>query len=174
MFGVPIATIVFYIFVASLLILPCRFVWHYWQHANNSNNPSELRWINIDNRTMYVDALKTLITASGIAVALVASSARISEQHKDPIVETSARIAVVCLVSCVCLSLIAIMALLRGYELSVARLKVDLQRLGLETTVNTQGLLTNHQLLWILVPCWLSLCTFVIGFVFLGRIAFHF
>jgi hypothetical protein len=163
-------TVVFYIFVASLLVLPCWFIWQYWDKAKKR----ELRWLNQDNRNMYVDALKTMITASGIAVALVASSAVASARNKNPIVEFSARIAVVCLVSCVCLSLTTIMALLRGYELAQARLLAQAKSVGVELSVKTQGSLSDSELGCILVPAVFSFSCFLVGFVFLARIAFHF
>jgi hypothetical protein len=168
--GVSPWTVFFYIFVVSLVALPSWFIWQYWDKAKKR----ELRWLNIDNRNMYVDALKTMITASGIAVALVASSAVASERNKNPIVEFSARVAVVCLISCVCLSLTAIMALLRGYELAQARLMEQAKSVGIELSVKTQGSLSDSELQCILVPAGFSFSCFVVGFVFLGRIAFHF
>lgn len=123
---------------------------------------------------MYVDALTTMITASGIAVALVASSAVGSERHKNPVVEFSAKVAVVCLVSCVCFSLTSILALLRGYELAQARFMAQARASDTKVNVAAQGPLTNRQLLCILVLSGLSVTCFVVGFVFLGRIALHF
>jgi hypothetical protein len=169
--GVSIWTWVFYFAVISFIAVGWWFIWQYWDRASSSE---QLRWINVDNRTMYVDALKTMITASGIAVALVASSAVGSVRNKNPIVEFSAKVAVVCLVSCVCLSLTAIMALLRGYELAQAKFTARSRATGTKVNVEEQGPLTNHQLLCILVLSGLSVTCFVVGFVFLGRIALHF
>jgi hypothetical protein len=95
---------------------------------------------------MYVDGAKTLITASGIAVALL---------------------------SCVCLSLIVILALLRGFERAENRY-IDEQRKERKQIEAGEGRLNTTELLFILVPTGFALSCFLVGFVFLGRIAFHF
>jgi hypothetical protein len=69
---------------------------------------------------MYVDAAKTLIAGSGIAVTLLASSA-VSGRATNEFVAASAKVAVVCLISCVCLSLVVILALMRGFERAQSR-----------------------------------------------------
>jgi len=121
---------------------------------------------------MYVDGAKTLITASGIAVALLASSA-VSAKTANHLVAFSAKVAVVCLISCVCLSLIVILALLRGFERAENRY-IDEQRKAGKQIEAGEGKLNTTELLFILVPTSLALSCFLVGFVFLGRIAFHF
>jgi hypothetical protein len=129
-------------------------------------------WTNPDTRNMYVDGAKTLITASGIAVALLASSSVASARTASPVVAFSAKVAAVCLISCVCLSLVVILALLRGYERSWSRNQERMTAAGQGST--NEGKLNTAELMLILVPSGLALSTFVTGFVFLGRIAFHF
>ena len=102
------------------------FVWHYWHEARSRG----WDWISDDSRNMYVDGAKTLITASGIAVALLASSAVSSARTANDLVAFSAKVAVVCLISCVCLSLILILALLRGFERAENRYIDEQRKMG--------------------------------------------
>src|SRR5438876_10766044 len=114
----PTWTYLFYIFVTFLAVAPLPFALHYWCKAHG---PLQWIWISIDSRNMYVDGAKTLITASGIAVALLASSSVASARTANPLVAFSAKVAVVCLIACVCFSLIVILALLRGFEQAQSR-----------------------------------------------------
>jgi hypothetical protein len=129
-------------------------------------------WTNPDTRNMYVDGVKTLITASGIAVALLASSSVASARTASTLIAFSAKVAAVCLISCVCLCLVVILALLRGYERAWSRNQERMLAAGAGST--NEGKLNTAELVLILVPSGLALSTFVTGFVFLGRIAFHF
>lgn len=121
---------------------------------------------------MYVDGAKTLITASGIAVALLASSAVAAARTSNGLVAFSAKVAVVCLIACVCLSLVTILTLLRGYERAHSRHTDQLRKTGGQGTA--EGPLNAIELLFILVPTAGALSCFLVGFLFLGRIAFHF
>jgi hypothetical protein len=123
---------------------------------------------------MYVDAFKTVITAAGIAVALLASSAVGTARTASQIVAFSAKVAAVCLISCVCFSLIAIVGLLRGHELAKSRNIDDRRTKGQSTADVTEGKLSTGELLCILAPGGISLSLFLVGFTFLARIAFHF
>src|ERR1700722_11872709 len=100
MAGAPTWTCLFYIFVLVVSVVPAFFVWHYWHEARTK----DWGWTSTDSRTMYVDGAKALITASGIAVALLASSAVSSVRSTNGLVAFSAKVAAVCLISCVCLS----------------------------------------------------------------------
>lgn len=104
----PTWTCVFYVFAFVLATAPTMFAWHYWHEAPTRG----WDWISQDSRNMYVDGAKTLIIASGITVALLASSAVGAARTANNIVAFSAKVATVCLISCVCLSLIVILALL--------------------------------------------------------------
>jgi len=116
---------------------------------------------------MYVDAAKTLITASGIAVALLASSTVASERATNNLVAFSAKVAVVCLIACVCFSIVVILALMRGFERAQSRHIESGGHAG-------EGKLNSIELRFILIPAGGALSCFLVGFVFLGRIAFHF
>ena len=167
--GAPTWTCLFYIFVIGLSLAPMVFLWHYWHEGRTK----DWAWTSQDSRTMYVDGAKTLITASGIAVALLASSSVSSARSTSSLVAFSAKVAVVCLISCVCLSLIVILALLRGFERAQSR-HIEEQRNAGDVPKAGQGKLNSAELLFILVPAGLGLSCFLVGFVFLGRIAFHF
>jgi hypothetical protein len=165
-------TCVFYVFVSSLSAAPFLFVLHYWHEAKTRG----WSWTSVDSRDMYVDGAKTMITGSGIAVALLASSVFSQRTTENSLVVFSAKVGVVCLISCVCLSLIVILALLRGHERAKSRRIEKLRQAGKLSPgiVVTEGQLNNGELLFILVPSALALSCFLVGFVFLGRIVFHF
>jgi hypothetical protein len=167
--GTPTWTCLFYIFVFALAVAPSLFAWSYWHEARTRG----WDWISEDSRTMYVDGAKTMITGAGIAVALLASSTVASARTTSGLVAFSAKVAVVCLISCVCLSLILILALLRGFERAQARY-IDQQRNAGKNFTAGEGKLTAGELLCILIPTSMALSCFLVGFVFLGRIAFHF
>jgi hypothetical protein len=169
MCGAPTWTCIFYIFAFLLSLTPVLFVWHYWHEARTK----DWGWTSTDSRTMYVDGAKTLISASGIAVALLASSSISSARNTSDLVAFSAKVAAVCLISCVCLSLIVILALLRGFERAQSRHIEEQRKSGNQPKVG-QGRLNSIELLFILVPAGFGLSCFLVGFLFLGRIAFHF
>jgi hypothetical protein len=164
-------TCAFYVFVSALAAAPFIFVWHYWHEAATKG----WSWSSVDSRVMYVDGAKTLITGSGIAVALLASSVFSQRATASSLVTFSAKVAVVCLISCVCLSLVVILALLRGHERAKARNIENLRAAGKLTGQQVdEGQLNKGELLFILVPGGCALSCFLVGFVFLGRIVFHF
>src|SRR5437899_2520785 len=166
MAGTPTWTCLFYVFVFVLAVAPIFFVFSYWREARTRG----WDWISEESRSMYVDGAKTLITASGIAVALLASSAVSSARTTSNLVAFSAKVAVVCLISCVCLSLIVILALLRGFERAENRYIDEQHKEGKQIEAG-EGKLNTTELLFILVPTSLALSCFLVGFVFLGRIA---
>src|SRR5580658_6515285 len=101
-------TCVFYVVASLVALAPLWFVFHIWHDAQTK----DWFWSNEDSRNMYVDAAKTLIAASGIAVVLLAS--RVStENHGSDIAAVSAKVAVVCLILCVGASLVAMLAMIR-------------------------------------------------------------
>jgi hypothetical protein len=157
------ATCLFYVLVFIMAVVPMLFVWTVWHEAKTRG----WDWTSDQSRNMYVDAAKTLITASGIAVALLASSTVASVRATNNIVAFSAKVAVVCLISCVCLSLIVILALMRGFERAQSRHIEAGGRAG-------EGKLNSAELLFIVIPGGAALSCFLVGFVFLGRITFHF
>lgn len=164
----PLTTAFFYLFLVVLVVAPFPFIQSYWREAHERG----WSWIDEDSRTMYVDAAKTLITASGIAVALVASSAVSFERATNEIVKFSTKTAVVCLIAAVCLSVLLILLLLRFSEIAASRYLDDERKAGRQVTVQ-QGKLNDSELLLILTSAWAALSFFLVGFAFLGRIVFH-
>ena len=126
---------------------------------------------------MYVDGIKTMITAAGVAVALLASSAvktsGTAQTPSNDLVTFSVKAAVVCLIFCVALSIVVIFALLRSFEMAQSRYMEELKNAG-KPAESGQGKLTTRELLFILSFAGLGLSFFLVGFAFLGRIAFHF
>ncbi len=159
---------IFYLFVSCVAAAPFPFMWQYWHKARTQG----WSWTTEDSRDMYVDAVKTVIAASGIAVALLASNYS-SGRTASHLVALSAKVAVVSLISCVCFSLVAILALLRGHELAKGR-NIEEQRRAGHIGPIIDGKLNSSELLFILVSSGIALSCFLVGFIFLGRIAFHF
>lgn len=65
----------FYTFALIIEGIITYFVATVWRKSTSTaeGRPGPWRYTSVDSRTMYVDVVKTMITASGIAVALLAS-----------------------------------------------------------------------------------------------------
>jgi hypothetical protein len=164
----PTPTCFFYVFLFIVGASPWVLIRHFWNKAKEHG----WAWTSVDSRTMYVDAFKTMITASGIAVALLASSGVVSQSKAIPVVAVSAKLGAICLILCVCFSLGSIIALVRGHELAKSRYIEEQRAKGNHDSI-TEGKLNTTELLFILAPSGVSLSCFFVGFVFLGRIIFH-
>jgi hypothetical protein len=167
-------TCIFYGFLGLLEIPIIWFVMSVWWKA--TSHP-KWRWTNPDSRDTYVDIAKTMITASGIAVALLATLAlhREAGVNPNPLVVFSAKVATVCLIGCVCVSLILIIALARGHEQAKSRWMEVQRQVGISgPSFGTQGALSDFELRVILISSAVALSCFFDGFLFLGRIVFHF
>jgi|SRR5579859_118255 len=149
----------FYLFVLIAVAAPTIFVFSFWRDAKGR----QWNYTTDSSRGMYVDVAKTLITASGIAVALVASA---SAHTLDSISKSSTRIAVVSLIICIPASLMTMLALTRGHERARSR-NIEAGKCGQE------GQLLDAELLFILIPAGIALASFLVGILFLGRITFH-
>jgi len=161
-------TCVFYIVVFCVVGAPFLFVLRFWRYAHAKG----WSWSSEDSRDAYVDVAKTLITASGIAVVLLASSAS-PERTADRVAAFSAKVAVVCLIACVGMSLVAMLALIRGHEEAKGRNIDERRAKGLSTFDVTEGKLTSGELLITLIPSAIALSSFLVGLLFLARIVFH-
>jgi hypothetical protein len=151
----------FYFFVSVAVFGPAYFLWTFWRDARKRN----WNYTTESTRAMYVDIAKTMVTASGIAVALVASSAS-PLRAVDSIVRFCSRAGVVSLVLCLCTSLVTMISLTRNNERAVSR-NLEAGKSGRE------GQLTNVELAFTLISAWLALSSFLVGALFLGRITFH-
>jgi hypothetical protein len=149
----------FYLFVLIAVICPAIFMWTFWRDAKGR----QWNYTTDTSREMYVDVAKTLITASGIGVALLASA---SARALDSVAKFSTRVGVVCLIICICASLATMLALTRGHERAQSR-NMEAGR-GSE-----EGQLLDFELLLILIPGFFALASFLVGLLFLGRVTFH-
>jgi len=152
--------LLFYLGIAVVLGVPIPFLWSFWRDAKKKG----WNWTTESSRAMYVDICKTLLTASGVAVALVASD---SPHASDSIAKSSARWGVIFLIACIVSGLATMLALTRGHERARSR-NIDAGGGSVE-----QGQLTNFELRCILIFGYVALSTFVVGLLFLGRITFH-
>jgi hypothetical protein len=155
----PSMTCFFYLFVLTAIIVPTIFMWSFWHYAKGR----QWNYTSDASRAMYVDVAKTLVTASGIGVALVASA---SARALDSIAKSSTRVGVVCLIVCISASLVTILALTRGHEMARSR-NIEAGKGGEE------GQLSDLELRFILIPAGIALASFLVGLLFLGRIVFH-
>ena len=155
----PAMTRLFYLFVLIAVTGPTVFMWSFWRDAKGR----QWNYTTDTSREMYVDVVKTLITASGIGVALVASA---SGRALDSIAKFSARVGVVSLIVCISASLVTMLALTRGHERARSR-NIEAGRSGEE------GQLLDFELLFILIPGGIALASFLVGILFLGRVTFH-
>lgn len=149
----------FYLFVLIAITVPTLFVWTFWRDAKGR----QWNYTTDASRGMYVDVAKTLITASGIAVALVASA---SARATDSIAKFSTRVGVVSLIICIAASLATMLALTRGHERARSR-NLEANKGGEE------GQLSDLELRLILIPAAIALASFLVGLLFIGRITFH-
>jgi hypothetical protein len=154
-------SVLFYFFVAVAVGGPAYFLWTFWDEAQKR----KWNYTTESTRAMYVDIAKTMVTASGIAVALVASSAS-PLRAVDSIVRFCSRAGVVSLVLCLCASLVTMISLTRNNERARSR-NFEAGKGGQE------GQLTNAELAFTLISGWLALSSFLVGALFLGRITFH-
>jgi hypothetical protein len=131
------------------------------------------RWSTEDSRDMWIGAANTMITAAGIAAALVAALSLGLERVPSPLVVFSAKVAVVSLVICVGVSLALVLTLARGHETAKAR-NIEQRRLDGLSGETTEGLLSPFAFGLVIVLAFFALSGFYIGFLFLARLIVHF
>jgi hypothetical protein len=160
----------FWIIPVATFCVTVYFILTYW----NAHKKADMDRIDKDSRGMYVDAAKSILTASGVAVALLSSSAVWTSNN---IAKHSAKWAVVSMIAAVLFAFAAILAFMRGYETAKTRTSNRLRESGAwETTAREDkegGRLLPNELRRILVFSGLAICAFLLGLEFLGRIAFH-
>jgi hypothetical protein len=150
------------------------FLGHVWYRATQKKKEEALqwRWSSEDSRDMWIDAAKTMITASGIAAALVTSLSIGLQNGLKPLVLLSVKVAVVNLIICVCVSMLLIVTLSRAHETAKARNIEKSRGDGLKGEIK-EGPLSDFALALVLASSWMALSTFFFGFLFLGRIVVH-
>jgi hypothetical protein len=170
-------TCLFYGFLVLVEAVILVFIGHflYKALALSPNNlvSAQWRWTSEDSRDMWVDSAKTMITAAGIAAALVASFGLDTARASNLLLLRYAKVSAVCLVACVCSSMASILAISRGHEAAKAR-NVYEQRMKGNTAAITEGVLSYFSLSVTLILGFMALSSFFIGFVFLARIVWDF
>ena len=159
-----------YIFIAVVVfavLLPTWFVITIWHERVKHG----WGWINKDSRTMYVDAIKAVASASAIAVSLVSTVTSTARETLRPAVATSVKFSVVSLILSIVGAIFTILALSRSYERSRSRFQNDPRRSS--GISDDQGELNRAELAWILASAWVGLIGFLLGFLFIGRIVFQ-
>jgi hypothetical protein len=145
-----------------------------YRATRNVEEAVQWRWSSEDSRDMWIDAAKTMISASGIAAALLASLTLAPHQTDklSPIVASSVKTATVSLVVCVCVSMFLILALARGHEAAKSRQKEKKRPEGCAEKI-TEGPLSNFALCITLLASFIALSSFFVGFLFLARLVWH-
>lgn len=150
----------FPVFFLLAVIVPLVGLYSFWRDAQTKG----WDWISADSLKMYVDASKTFLTASGIAVAIVVGSLGGKLSPPSWIVQR----AVAGLVTCVVFAPITVLLLYRLYERESARHQ-EAEPEG----VHGQGKLTRIELALLLVMAYVTLEGFILGFLYLARAPFH-
>jgi phosphatidylglycerophosphate synthase len=135
------------------ITIPLVGFYSFWRDAQKA----QWDWISDESVKMYVDAAKTFLTASGIAVAIVVAA--LGQRLSPPawIVQR----AVGGLVTCVIFAPCAVLVLYRLFERARSR-----------GNDNKQGRLTRLELGILLVMGYFTVEGFIVGFLYLGRIPF--
>jgi len=141
-------------FLIIAITVPLVGFYSFWRDARKG----QWDWISDESVKMYVDAAKTFLTASGIAVAIVVAA--LGQKLSPPpwIVQR----AVGGLVACVIFAPCTVLVLYRLFERARSR-----------ANDNKQGRLTRLELAILLVMAYLTVEGFLIGFLYLGRIPFN-
>jgi hypothetical protein len=159
------------VLVVFVVLLPAWFV----ATIRHERNTKGWNWINRDSRTMYVDAMKTVASASAIAASLLSAVMSNSIQRPAHVI-LAAKWAVVCLVVSIVGSVGAVFALTRSYDRARSRFTASekgralIEALG-RTDVE-QGQLNAFELGCILGFAYFGLAGFLVGFVSLGCMIF--
>jgi hypothetical protein len=153
-------------FFLAGLILPVWFVWKTW----NDTHTNDWFWTRKETRTMYVDAMKTIASASGVGASLISLVASARQTVQSPHFLLVVRCAVIFLVIGLVAAIICIVALSRGYDRATSRWFTDPNRQGAHEP--EQGKLTRAEFHWILFSGGASTLGFLEGFICVALIAF--
>jgi hypothetical protein len=168
-------TCAFYTLIILVELAIAWFLGHVlFKATRHCEEAEQWRWSSEDSRDMWIDAAKTMITASGIAAALVASLTLAAHQSNmlSALVTSSVKTATVSLVVCVCVSMFLILSLARGHEAAKARYIARRPQEGHQGEIK-EGPLSNFALCITLLAAFLALSSFFVRFLFLARIVWH-
>jgi hypothetical protein len=143
----------FHLLFGLAVLGPLIFMWSFWR-ADRSG----VEWIHTEARDVYVEAAKTLIPASSIAIAIVVSPLGVKLAFPHWIVQRAVTALTLCMVS----SVLAILAIARGYALASSR-----------TTAAQTGRLTAFELFLVLAAEYFALVGFLTGFLYMARMAYY-
>lgn len=163
----------FYGFAVLVELSIFWFLGHFLRKGlQNTQEAEQWRWSSEDSRSMWIDVAKTMITAAGIAAALLATLATHEANVQSQLVACSVKTATVSLVGCVCVSMFLILALARSHEAAKARYVSKRRKEGYMGEIK-EGPLSKFAL-WVTVSgAFLALSSFFIGFLFLARVVWH-
>jgi uncharacterized protein (DUF2062 family) len=165
-----------WLFCTLIFLVEACIAWFlghfYYKAAQKTKESDQWRWSSEDSRDTWIDAAKTMISASGIAAALLATLAARQTPILNPLVASSVKAATAILVVCVCASMFLILALARGHEAAKARYMTKLRAEGHQGEIK-EGPLSYFALRVMLVSAFVALSGFFVGFLFLVRIVWH-
>jgi hypothetical protein len=118
-------------------------------------NTKGLRYVSPDSRQMYADLAKTLVTSAGIASSII-----VGTYSRGALPAWMIGRALVSFVICIVCSTIFMLALSRLFEVARSRAQ------------STEGQLENWELVILLVFGGVSFCSFLLGFLYVGRIGY--
>ncbi len=136
--------------VALALVGPLLFMLSFWRTASN--------WIHTEARGIYVEASKTLIATSSIAIAIL-----VSFLGKTTLPHWMLQRAVSSLTICMVSSVFAILAIARAYAHAKSRLDAG----------DKSGQLTRLEMVCVFTPEYLALSAFLVGFLYLARLTYQ-
>lgn len=143
----------FRVLIALALAGPLIFMVSFWRMARSKTDT----WIHTEARGIYVEASKTLIAASSIAIAIL-----VSFLGKTSLPHWMLQRAVSSLTLCMVSSVFAILAIARGYAHAKSRLDSG-----------ASGQLTLLEMVCVFIPEYLALVGFLIGFLYLARLTYQ-
>jgi hypothetical protein len=113
------------------------------------------RYVNPNSRQMYVDLAKTLVTSAGIASSII-----VGTYSRSALPAWMVGRALIWFVVCIVFSSIFILTLSRFYEIARSREQ------------SHEGALKDWELAIVLVCGAASFCSFLLGFLYVGRIGY--
>ncbi len=136
--------------VVSVFAIVTYWFCYDWKHGH--------RWIVLkDERSPYVEVARATVTASGIALAILATGPR-----SESVSGHEFKVAIVALVISVLFSVLFMLIQVRFYELALA-----------SDTEDGQGKISTLGLALIFVSGGIALAGFVVGFAYLAVVAFQ-
>jgi hypothetical protein len=145
-----------FVIIAGFVLILCQALIGSFIYKAASQD--EMRWVTTKSLAVYTEAAKTLLTSSGIAVAIVVAGLG----GKVVLPMWMLRRSIDSLIACILCSVAFIVVLSRWWEVAASRERGDLER----------GRLTWFELSLVLVFADVALSAFFLGFLYLARIVY--